>query len=144
MEIQGIVVQILPPVKGTSARGEWTKQEVILEQKGEFGRKVCVSFWGDKALDAAALKEGENINVSVNIESREYNGRWYTEIRVWKMMRDTSVPMGAGTSQGYNDMPAGDFSGTAATAGGAQGDMPPMPTSEADIDEEKIYDDLPF
>lgn len=87
MEFEGKVIQKLAPVSGTSARGQWTKQEVVFEQSGEFGRKVCVSFWGDKAQDAAQLNEGETMTVSVNIESREYNGRWFTEVRAWKIAR---------------------------------------------------------
>lgn len=127
MEIEAVVVKVLPPVKGTSARGEWTKQEVILEQPGEFGRKVCVSFWGDKALDAANLKEGEKVSVSVNIESREFNGRWYTEVRAWKMTRGEQAPFASAAAP----MPAGEF--------------PPMPTSEpASAAAEDSYDDLPF
>lgn len=91
MEIEGTVISILPQVKGVSARGEWIKQEVILEQSGEFNRKACISFWGDRALDAAALKPGERINVAVNVESREHNGRWYTELRAWKLARPEAV-----------------------------------------------------
>lgn len=124
MEIEGIVHSILPPVKGTSARGEWTKQEVILEQPGEFNRKACVSFWGDKALDAAALQPGERVSVAVNIESREYNGRWYTELRAWRMTRaaapqpeaqpahdmppfpaDTAGDPGTASDDGFDDLP---------------------------------------
>ena len=92
MEFEGIVYKVLAPVKGTSARGDWTKQEVVFEQPGEFHRKVCVSFWGDKAQDAASLKEGEQVSVSVNIESREYNGRWFTEVRAWRILRKQPEP----------------------------------------------------
>ena len=84
MELEGTVWNVLPPVRGTSARGEWVKQEVVFEQPGEFNRKVCVSFWGDKAQDAAALKPGEAVTISANVESREYNGRWFTEVRAWR------------------------------------------------------------
>ena len=87
MELEGTVWNVLPPVRGTSARGEWVKQEGVFEQPGEFNRKVCVSFWGDKAQDAAALKPGEAVTISANVESREYNGRWYTEVRAWRMTR---------------------------------------------------------
>ena len=59
MEFEGTVVAVLPVVKGTSARGEWIKQEVVFEQAGDFGRKVCVGFWGDRAQDAGTLKPGE-------------------------------------------------------------------------------------
>ena len=87
MEFVGLVYKVLPAVKGTSARGEWTKQEVVFELPDEFNRKLCVGFWGDKALEAAALKAGEQVEVSINLESREYNGRWYTEARAWKLAR---------------------------------------------------------
>ncbi len=84
MEFEGLVFRILPVVRGTSARGEWQKQEVIFELPGEFSRKVCVGFWGDKVADLARLKEGDKVSVSANVESREYNGRWFTEVRAWK------------------------------------------------------------
>lgn len=87
MEFEGIVYRVLPVVKGTSQRGEWVKQEVVFELPGEFNRKICVGFWGDKAHDAGSLKEGEKVSVSINVESREYNGRWFTEARAWKMNR---------------------------------------------------------
>ena len=56
MEFKGLVYKVLPVVKGQGARGEWTKQEVVLEMPDEFNRKLCVGFWGDKALDAAGVK----------------------------------------------------------------------------------------
>lgn len=96
MEFEGTVFSVLPIVKGTSQRGEWMKQEVIFDLPGEFNRKVCVGFWGDKAQDASALKPGEAVSVSANVESREYNGRWYTEVRAWKMSR--KAPAGTGAS----------------------------------------------
>lgn len=93
MEIEGTVHQVLAPVKGTSARGEWTKQEVVFDLPGEFRKKVCISFWGDKAAEAATLKPGEGVTVSVDVESREYNGRWFTEARGWKIARKAAEPI---------------------------------------------------
>lgn len=87
MEFEATVLSVLPLVKGTSARGEWMKQEVVFELPGEFNRKICVGFWGDKATDAGTLKPGETVAVSANVESREYNGRWYTEVRAWRLTR---------------------------------------------------------
>lgn len=86
MEFEGIVSQILEQVKGQSARGEWSKQEVIFEYPdNNFGRKICVGFWNDRAPRAAALRIGERVQISINVESREHNGRWYTEARGWKI-----------------------------------------------------------
>ena len=91
MEFEGKVISVLSPVSGTSARGEWKKQEVVFEQSGEFGRKICVSFWGDKAEDAASLREGDEVSVAANVESREYNGRWFTEVRAWRLVRKSKA-----------------------------------------------------
>lgn len=125
MEIEGTVYALLPQVKGTSARGEWVKQEIVVEQTGEFNRKACVSFWGDKALDAAELKPGERISVAVNVESREHNGRWYTELRAWKMSRPEAV----GGVQGIpvaepQPWPAADEGGGADASGDGFDDLP--------------------
>lgn len=95
MEFEGIVYKVLPVVKGTSQRGEWVKQEVVFELPGEFNRKLCVGFWGDKAQDAGNLKPGEKVSVSINLESCEYNGRWYTEARAWRLTRQAAQPAAA-------------------------------------------------
>ena len=82
MEFEGVVYKIMPVTRGTSARGEWQRQDVVFDYNdgGQFSRKICVTFF-NKESDVAKLREGETFLVSVNIESREYNGRWYTDIR---------------------------------------------------------------
>ena len=139
MEFEGVVVQVLQAVRGTSARGEWSKQEVIFEQQGEFGRKVCVGFWGDKSQDAAGLVPGEKVRVAANVESREYNGRWYTDIRAWKMERvgaPSAAPVGAGAAEYDWGTPV-----RGADAGGYGAKT--MPVVEAPASKEE-FDDLPF
>ena len=85
MEFEGTVYKIMPVTKGTSARGDWQRQDVVFEmQDGPYTRKICVTFF-TRPGDGARLKEGATYNVSVNIESREYNGRWYTDIRAWRI-----------------------------------------------------------
>ena len=84
MEFEGIVYKILPATSGTSARGEWKRQDVVFELPQEFSRKICVTFF-NKEHDVAQLHEGQAFIVSVNVESREYNGRWYTDVRAWRV-----------------------------------------------------------
>ncbi len=85
MEFEGTVYRILPLTKGTSARGEWQRQDVVFEmQDGPYARKICVTFF-NRPDDVSRLKEGAAYSVSVNVESREYNGRWYTDIRAWRL-----------------------------------------------------------
>ncbi len=84
MEFEGVVYKILPPTSGTSARGEWKRQDVVFELPQEFSRKICVTFF-NKDHDVAQLREGATYLVSVNVESREFNGRWYTDVRAWRV-----------------------------------------------------------
>ncbi|MEG2319499.1 MAG: DUF3127 domain-containing protein [Mucinivorans sp.] len=83
MEFDVTVYLVLPEVTGEGARGQWKKQEVVFNLPGEFNRKLCVGFWNDRAPMAAALRPGDHVMVSVNLESRERNGRWFTEARGW-------------------------------------------------------------
>lgn len=104
MEFVGVVYRVLPVQSGTSARGQWQKQEVVFEMPDEFSRKVCVTFFGDRVSDAASLQVGEKVNVSVNIESREYNGRWYTDVRAWRIQK--VQPETGGSCCGSHSRPA--------------------------------------
>ncbi len=87
MEITGTVISLLPMQSGQGKSGSaWKKQEFILETPGQYPKKVCVSLWGEK-VDENRLSVGEKITASINIESREYNGRWYTDVRAWKIAK---------------------------------------------------------
>ncbi len=87
MELSGKVIQQLPEVGGNSKSGNaWRKQEFILETGGQYPKKVCVALWGDK-IDQFAINVGDQVNLSVDVESREYNGRWYTEVKAYKVER---------------------------------------------------------
>jgi len=87
MELTGKIVSQLQEVSGNSKSGNaWRKQEYILETGGQYPKKVCVAIWGDK-IDQFELKVGEQVTLGVDVESREYNGRWYTEVKAYKVDR---------------------------------------------------------
>ena len=122
LELEGRIVRKLNVQNGSSARGPWSKQEFIFEyQEGNFPTQVCMNVWGeDKVKDLARHNEGEKVKVSFNLSSREYNGRWYTDVRAWKI--ESATPAAA---------PVQD-----------PGPVPPPPTEEptGTLDD----DDLPF
>lgn len=86
MELTGRIIHELPEKSGTSARGEWRKQEYVIEVPGDYPKKVCFMVWGDK-IDEMQIKEGQELTVHFDLESREYNGRWYTDVKAWKVER---------------------------------------------------------
>lgn len=95
MEITGKIVQILPKVTGTGKSGNnWQKQEFIIEQPGTYPKKVMVALWGDK-IDQFNLQNGEEVTASVDVESREYNGRWYTDVKAWNVQKKSAAASGA-------------------------------------------------
>jgi len=88
LELTGKLVQKLPVQSGQSAKGAWSKQEFVLETQETYPRKVCASVWGvDKVNELASFSEGTLIKVSFNVESRQFNERWYTDIRAWRIER---------------------------------------------------------
>jgi hypothetical protein len=88
MEIKGKLQIILPVAEGTSKNGPWKKQEFVIETTdGKFPKQICLNVWGaDKVDDFKKYKLGDILTCSLDISSREYNGRWYSEIRAWKIV----------------------------------------------------------
>lgn len=90
MELDLVVYKLLDVVSGTSSRGQWQKRDVVFDMPDEYNPKICITFFGDKMNEVAMLAPGDKVTVSFNISSREYNGRWFTEARGWRV-RPTSV-----------------------------------------------------
>jgi hypothetical protein len=102
MQLTGKLVQVLPLQTGTGKNGQWKKQDIILETEGTYPKKVCVSIWGDK-INESQLKPGTMLTVSFDIESREYNSRWYTDVKAWKV--ETGAAGSASpANESYDDM----------------------------------------
>lgn len=118
LEISGKVVSLLQEQSGEGKNGRWVKQDFVIETDDQFPKKVCFSSWGDKVDEVKKLKAGEAVTISFNAESREYNGRWYTDLRAWKIAKSSATPV-----NNDNDIPG---------------------FNEADIPPEQEDDDLPF
>ena len=106
LEIEGTLAQKLPVQSGNSARGPWAKQEFILEfPDGNFTAKACFTAWGqEKVQDLGKYQVGDKVKVSFNLKSREYNGRWYNDLQIWKIAPPTLEDMPA-DSEGAEDLP---------------------------------------
>lgn len=84
MQLTAKLIQLLPLQTGTGKNGEWKKQDIIVETDGQYPKKVCVSVWGDK-INEQQLTIGNTLTIDFDIESREYSGRWYTDLKAWKI-----------------------------------------------------------
>lgn len=86
LSVKGKIDQILEPQSGVSRAGkEWKKQDFVIETDEQFPRKVCFTLFGDKVDMVSDVAQGQEVEVSFNLESREYNGRWFTNANAWKI-----------------------------------------------------------
>jgi len=119
---KGKILQILPELKGTSARGEWKKQDFVIETADDqFPRKICFTLFNDKTSALESIKPNMQVEVSFSIESREYNEKWFTNVNAFRIERVQEEGAPAATPPPFTEM-----------------DIPPL---GRDNDEN---DDLPF
>ncbi len=97
MEVKGRIFKVMDPLTGESTRGQWKKQEFVIETIEQFPKKVCFTVWNDK-IALSSINADQIITIHFNAESREYNGRWYTDLSAWKMDSESA-------SAAINDMP---------------------------------------
>ena len=135
LELEGTLRQKLGVQSGTSARGQWAKQEFILEfPDGNFTAQACFTAWGqDKVAELDKYQVGDKIKVSFNLKAREYNGRWYNDLQIWRI-----APAGAAQQSAAPAQPAYRPESAPAPAYEA-----PAPTLD-DMPADNPADDLPF
>lgn len=88
MEITGKIIQVLPEQGGVSKTSgkDWKLQAYVLETQEQFPKKVHFEIFGEDRIKANPCNLDDMVTVSFDIESREYNGRWYTSIRAWRVV----------------------------------------------------------
>ena len=161
LEIEGKISLKLPVQSGQSARGLWERQDFVLEyQDGNFPTSACFTAWGsDKVKDLGQFQVGDAVKVAFNVRGREYNGKWYNDLRVWRISpAGQSVPAATTAAETAAAAPQygaaspqygqPDFSAPApvAPAPGFSAPAPaaPAPGLEDMPSAEPADDDLPF
>ncbi|MBO6057033.1 MAG: DUF3127 domain-containing protein [Bacteroidales bacterium] len=129
MEIVGKVVQLGTLTEGNSPRGPWKKQELIIETLEQFPKKICLMCWNERVNDANSFFVGQTIKAQIRIESREFNGKWYTDVTAFRL--DIDQPTAQPAAQPMNQMPP-------------QMPQQPLPPMNEDYFASDNGDDLPF
>lgn len=93
MQLTATLIQLLPFQSGESKNGTWRKQDVIVETEGQYPKKICLSIWGDK-INESQLQVGNSLIIFYELESREFNSKWYTDVKAWKIeIAETKLPI---------------------------------------------------
>ncbi len=143
MDLTGKVIAILEARGGVSARtgNSWMTQEYVIEVPGTYPRKMMFNIFGEDRIKQFNIQPGEEITVQFDIDAREFNGRWYNDIRAYNIIRGQmadTVPA-ATTIAGTAPSAAAPFPPQQNAAPAADAPFPP-----AQPGGENAADDLPF
>jgi hypothetical protein len=132
MDLQGKIIAVLPERSGVSARGEWKAGSFVLETHDQYPKKMVFDVFGAERLSQFAIKAGEELIVSFDIDAHEYQGRWFNSIRAWNVQR-----VDAAAAQAAAPVAAAPVAPAPAPADGANAPFPAQSEGES-------ADDLPF
>lgn len=134
MELQGRIIAVMEPRSGVSARtgNQWMTQEYVIEVPGQYPKRCVFNLFGEDRIKQFNIQQGEDLTIQFDIDAREYNGRWYNDIRAYNVIRGQVAQPGA-------IPPAG---GPAPFPPAGNGN-PPFPPAQEQASENST-DDLPF
>ena len=135
MELTGRIIAVMEPRSGVSARSgnPWMTQEYVIEIPGQYPRRCLFNIFGEDRIKQFNIQNGEDVTIQFDIDAREYNGRWFNDIRAYNVIRGQVPPVanvGAAPflpAQGQPD---------AATS--------PFPPAQEPASDSGSADDLPF
>lgn len=136
MEFTGRIIEALEPRSGMSARtgNPWKMQDFVIEETvGQFPKRMVFNVFGEDNLNRFNIQKGQELTVSFDINAREYNGRWYNDLQIWRIApagQPTAAPAAAPAPQ-VNAAPAPAF------------EQAPAPTLD-DMPGDSPEEDLPF
>lgn len=138
MELQGKVIAALPQRSGESARGKWVTQEFVIQhQEGQYPRHMCFTVFGEERLQRFNIQVGQYVLVAFDIDAREWNDRWFTDIRAYDVRQ---VDPSAGGIQSPVEGVGAATPTMATQPAGESNPTSPFPPQN----EEENQDNLPF
>lgn len=139
MELQGKVIAALQPRTGESKRNpgeQWMSQEFVIETHDQYPRKMVFNVWGQDRLQRFNIQVGQEVMVSFDIDAREWQGRWFTDIRAYDVRQVDPATIGATGAAPYQPAVA-PAAAPAAPAAAPAAQPAPFPAQDS-------ADDLPF
>ena len=138
MEITGKIIAVLPAQGGVSQRtgNPWKSQDYVIETHDQYPKRCCFRVFGEEKINQFNIQLGEEMTVSFDIDSHEYQGRWFNDVRAWAVNRNIQAP---GAVPGAGVAPAAPIPGVAPAAPAEAPCPPQQPAAEGGS-----ADDLPF
>lgn len=89
-QLKGELISLSERLEGSRSNGDkWSSQGFVIQTEGQYKKNIYIVDWNDKC-ELSKFTIGDILDVYVNFESREYNGRWYTDVKSWKIEGQTN------------------------------------------------------
>ena len=97
MELTGKIIAVMEPRGGVSARtgNTWKTQEYVLEVPGQYPKRCLFNVFGEDRINQFNIQNGDELTIQFDIDAREYNGRWFNDIRAYNVIRGQQPVPGA-------------------------------------------------
>ena len=131
MEFTGRIIKALEPRGGVSRTtgNPWKMQDFVIEETvGQYPKRMAFNVFGEDNLNRFNIQEGQELTVSFDINAREYNGRWYNDVRVWNV-----APAAQAAPQPAAQPVAAPFAPAAQPAAPAQNAFEAAPDESGDL-----------
>ena len=134
MELTGRIIAVMEPRSGVSARtgNSWMTQEYVLEVPGQYPKRCLFNLFGEDRIKQFNIQNGEDLTIQFDIDAREYQGRWFNDIRAYNVVRGQVAPA--------PNPAASPFPPVQGQTDAATSPFPPAPETPS----EGSADDLPF
>jgi len=91
MKVTGKLVKVLDKQQGTTQKGsEWVKQDFVIDTHAKYNPEICFTLFGEEKVSMLTQSIGDELEVSYNLSSREYKGKYYTQAQAWKIESATT------------------------------------------------------
>lgn len=136
MELTGRIIAVMEPRSGVSARtgNAWMTQEYVIEVPGQYPKRCVFNIFGEDRIKQFNIQNGEDITIQFDIDAREYQGRWFNDIRAYNVIRGqqpvaaAAAPAGAPVASPFPPQPnAGSDPFPPAQEAGAEGSADDLP-----------------
>lgn len=136
MELTGRIIAVMEPRSGVSARtgNAWMTQEYVIEVPGQYPKRCVFNIFGEDRIKQFNIQNGEDITIQFDIDAREYQGRWFNDIRAYNVIRGQQpvaaavAPAGAPVASPFPPQPnAGTDPFPPAQEAGAEGSADDLP-----------------
>ena len=137
MELTGRIIAVLPAQSGVSSRtgNSWMSQDYVIEVPGQYPRRCAFRIFGEDRIKQFNIQQNEDVTIQFDIDAREYQGRWYNDIRAYNVIRGQMAPVGAAPVANAAPFPPQQAAPAAAAT--------PFPPAQEAMSEGSA-DDLPF